>query len=116
MAAESTGAQLVDKKGGSYSAIAPKLEPGKFKNGKKLELLLIYFVWNNPITLNVFEEAKATRTDLVHSFEGSSGYQGKLDIGLYNLEYYTFRAKTMRALTQPTPLQETCSMRFPRWW
>ncbi|GKD76666.1 hypothetical protein Tco_1339287 [Tanacetum coccineum] len=27
--------QLVDKKGGSYAAIAPKLEPGKFNKWKK---------------------------------------------------------------------------------
>ncbi|GJQ95519.1 hypothetical protein Tco_0006658 [Tanacetum coccineum] len=35
MVAESTVPQLVDKKGGSYAAIAPKLEPKKFNKWKK---------------------------------------------------------------------------------
>ncbi|GKB62367.1 hypothetical protein Tco_0918553, partial [Tanacetum coccineum] len=35
MATVSTVPQLVDKKGGSYAAIAPKLEPGKFNKWKK---------------------------------------------------------------------------------
>ncbi|GJZ46227.1 hypothetical protein Tco_0593823 [Tanacetum coccineum] len=35
MAAESMVPQLVDKKGGSYYAIAPRIEPGKFNKWKK---------------------------------------------------------------------------------
>ncbi|GJZ64434.1 hypothetical protein Tco_0620855 [Tanacetum coccineum] len=38
MATISTIPQLVDKKGGSYAAIAPKLEPGKFNKWKKCML------------------------------------------------------------------------------
>ncbi|GKA24500.1 hypothetical protein Tco_0710533 [Tanacetum coccineum] len=38
MAAISNVPQLVDKKGGSYSAVAPRLEPRKFNKWKKCML------------------------------------------------------------------------------
>ncbi|GKC37471.1 retrovirus-related pol polyprotein from transposon TNT 1-94 [Tanacetum coccineum] len=46
MAAESTVPQQVDKKGGSYGAIAPKLEPGKFNKWKKC--ILFYLAGMEP--------------------------------------------------------------------
>ncbi|GJY53441.1 hypothetical protein Tco_0445105, partial [Tanacetum coccineum] len=54
MAAESTGAQLVDKKGGRYSAIAPKLEPGKFNKWKKR--MLCYLTCMEPYYIKCIEE------------------------------------------------------------
>ncbi|GJX95308.1 hypothetical protein Tco_0351106 [Tanacetum coccineum] len=121
MAAESTVPQLVDKKRGSYAAIAPKLEPKKFNKWKKRMLCYLagmepYYIkcikdgpfqpktaegaikpesqWTqderrvvvqdqhlksiimsclpDDIMESVisYETAKATWTDLVHSFEG----------------------------------------------
>ncbi|GJY02784.1 hypothetical protein Tco_0360936 [Tanacetum coccineum] len=54
MAAESTVPQLVDKKGGSYAAIAPKLEPGKFNNWKKL--MLCYLAGIEPYYLKCIKD------------------------------------------------------------
>ncbi|GJZ39749.1 ribonuclease H-like domain-containing protein [Tanacetum coccineum] len=56
--AESNVPQLVDKKGGSYSAIAPRLEVGKFND--KIKPVINYTI------------AKDTWTDLVHAHEGPS--------------------------------------------
>ncbi|GKE75729.1 hypothetical protein Tco_1537770, partial [Tanacetum coccineum] len=83
--------QLVDKKGGSYAAIAPKLELGKSNKWKKR--MLCYLAGMEPYYLKcikdgpfqpktteddimesviICETAKETWTDLVHSFEGPS--------------------------------------------
>ncbi|GJZ52346.1 hypothetical protein Tco_0606861 [Tanacetum coccineum] len=49
MAAVNDVPQLVDKKGGSYAAIAPKLEPGKFNKWKKQ--MLCYLAGMEPYYL-----------------------------------------------------------------
>ncbi|GJW32951.1 retrovirus-related pol polyprotein from transposon TNT 1-94 [Tanacetum coccineum] len=61
MAAISNVPQLVDKKRGSYSTVAPRLEPGKFNKQKK------YDIMESVISC---ETTKSIWTGLVHSFEG----------------------------------------------
>ncbi|GKA69464.1 hypothetical protein Tco_0775528, partial [Tanacetum coccineum] len=84
----STVPQLVDKKGGSYAVIAPKLEWGKINKWK--QHMLCYLVGMEPYYIQCIkdgpfkpkideddimesviscETAKDTWTDLVHSFE-----------------------------------------------
>ncbi|GKB84521.1 retrovirus-related pol polyprotein from transposon TNT 1-94 [Tanacetum coccineum] len=126
MAAVNDVPQLVDKKGGSYAAIAPKLEPGKFNKWKKR--MLCYLAGMEPYYLkyerrvvvqdqrlksiimsclpdDIMESviscvsAKETWTDLVHSFEGPSDTKENRIMDL-KLEYQTFRAKSTESLSQ----------------
>ncbi|GJY29773.1 hypothetical protein Tco_0405540 [Tanacetum coccineum] len=118
MAAESTVPQLVNKKGGSYAAIAPKLEPGKFNKWKKL--MLCYLAGIEPYYLKCikdgpfqpktakddimesvisYETSKATWTYLVHNFEGPSNTKENRIMDLKH-EYQTFRAKPSESLSQ----------------
>ncbi|GKE99491.1 hypothetical protein Tco_0022842, partial [Tanacetum coccineum] len=46
--------QLVDKKGGSYAAIAPKLEPGKFNKWKKR--MLCYLAGMEPYYIKCIKD------------------------------------------------------------
>ncbi|GKC57859.1 hypothetical protein Tco_1085457 [Tanacetum coccineum] len=83
--------QLVDKKGGSYSAIAPRLEPRKFNRWKKR--MLCYLIGMEPYYIKYIkdgsyqpktveddimesviscETTKSTWINLVHSFEENS--------------------------------------------
>ncbi|GJS42964.1 hypothetical protein Tco_0568007 [Tanacetum coccineum] len=54
MAAVNSVPQLVDKKGGSYAAIAPKLEPRKFNKWKKL--MLCYLARMEPYYLKCIKD------------------------------------------------------------
>nr|GEV98658.1 retrovirus-related Pol polyprotein from transposon TNT 1-94 [Tanacetum cinerariifolium] len=54
MAAVNDVPQLVDKKGGSYAAIAPKLEPGKFNKSKKR--MLCYLAGMDPYYLKCIKD------------------------------------------------------------
>ncbi|GJS89517.1 retrovirus-related pol polyprotein from transposon TNT 1-94 [Tanacetum coccineum] len=54
MAAVNDVPQLVDKKGGSYAAIAPKLEPGKFNKWKKR--MLCYLAGMEPYYLKCIKD------------------------------------------------------------
>ncbi|GJS74728.1 hypothetical protein Tco_0707569 [Tanacetum coccineum] len=54
MAAVNDVPLLVDKKGGSYAAIAPKLEPGKFNKWKKR--MLCYLVGMEPYCLKCIKD------------------------------------------------------------
>ncbi|GJX12400.1 retrovirus-related pol polyprotein from transposon TNT 1-94 [Tanacetum coccineum] len=118
--------QLVDKNRGSYNAIAPKLEPGKFNKWKKQ--MLCYLEGMEPYYLKyerrvVVQDqrlksiimsclpddimksviscvsAKETWTDLVHSFEGPLDTKENRIMDL-KLEYQTFRAKSTESLSQ----------------
>ncbi|GKB42279.1 hypothetical protein Tco_0887221 [Tanacetum coccineum] len=73
--AESNVPQVVDKKGGSYSAIDPRLE-----------------------VVISRETAKDTWTDLVHCFKGPSNTKENKIMDL-KLEYNTFRAKPVESLS-----------------
>ncbi|GKD39077.1 hypothetical protein Tco_1259284 [Tanacetum coccineum] len=111
MAAESNVPQLVDKKGGRYAAIAPKLEPRIFNKWKKHERRvvvqdkhlkrIIISCLPDDIMESVIscETAKATWTDLVHSFEGLSDTKENMIKDL-KLVYQTFRAKPSESLSQ----------------
>ncbi|GKA89932.1 hypothetical protein Tco_0811744 [Tanacetum coccineum] len=89
MATISNVPELVDKKGGSYSAVAPRLEPGKFNKWKKHDMME---------SVISYETAKATWADLVHSFKGPSDTKERRIIDL-KLEYQTFRAKSSETLS-----------------
>ncbi|GJX52785.1 hypothetical protein Tco_0281154, partial [Tanacetum coccineum] len=111
--------QLVDKKGGNYAAIAPKLKPGKFNKRKKR--MLFYLAGVEPYYLKCIKDgpfqqkktveddimepvisceiAKATWTDLVHNFKGPSDTKENRIMEL-KLEYQTFRAKPTESLSQ----------------
>ncbi|GJV06636.1 retrovirus-related pol polyprotein from transposon TNT 1-94 [Tanacetum coccineum] len=78
MATISNVPQLVDNKGGSYSAVAP------------------HDILESVISC---ETAKDTWTDLVYSFEGPSDTKKNRILDL-KLEYQTFRAKTSKTLSQ----------------
>ncbi|GKB04071.1 hypothetical protein Tco_0832214 [Tanacetum coccineum] len=82
--------QLIGKKGGSYSAVAPRLEPGKFNKLKKNDIM------ESVISCEI---AKSTWTNLVHNFEGPSDTKENRIIDL-KLEYQTFRAKSFETLSQ----------------
>ncbi|GKC09021.1 hypothetical protein Tco_1000631, partial [Tanacetum coccineum] len=118
MAAVNNVPQLVDKKGGSYAAIAPKLEPRKINRWKKRMLCYLaviepYYlkcikdgpfqpkIAENDIIESVIscETAKATWTDLVHSFEGPSDTKENRIMDL-KLKYQTFRAKPTKSFSQ----------------
>ncbi|GJX30803.1 hypothetical protein Tco_0240658 [Tanacetum coccineum] len=156
MAAISNVPKLIDKKGGSYSIVAPRLEPGKFNKWKKCMLCYLtrmepYYIqcikdgpfkpktaegddkpksqWTlkerrvvnqdqrlKSILISCLpydiiesviscEKAKATWTDLVHSFKGPSDTKENRIMDL-KLEYQTFKAKSSKTLSQTyTPLQ-----------
>ncbi|GJS22497.1 reverse transcriptase domain-containing protein [Tanacetum coccineum] len=112
MAAISNVPKLVDKKGGSYSVVAPRLEAGKFDKWKKRMFCFLtgmkpYYIQCikdgpfKPKTAEVIscETAKAIWTDLVHSFEGPSNTKKNRIIDL-KLEYQTFRVKSSKSLSQ----------------
>ncbi|GKA90316.1 hypothetical protein Tco_0812186 [Tanacetum coccineum] len=93
MAAVNDVPRLVDKKGGSYAAVAPKLELGKFNKWKKR--MLYYLEGMEPYYL----KSKETWTDLVYSFEGPSDTKENRIMDL-KLEYQTFKAKFTKSLSQ----------------
>ncbi|GJY58385.1 hypothetical protein Tco_0458277 [Tanacetum coccineum] len=118
MDAKSTVPQLVDKKGGNYAAIAPKIELEKFNKWKKH--MLCYLAGMEPYYLKCIkdcpfqpkiaeddimesviscETAKATWSDLVHSFKGVLDTKENRIIDL-KLEYQTFRTKPTESLSQ----------------
>nr|GEU86167.1 retrovirus-related Pol polyprotein from transposon TNT 1-94 [Tanacetum cinerariifolium] len=117
MAAVNDVPQLVDKKGGSYVAIAPKLEPRKFNKWKKR--MLCYLAGMEPYYLKFIKDGlfqpktadgdakpksqwtpdERRVTDLVHSFEGPSDTKENKIMDL-KLEYQTFRAKSTESLSQ----------------
>ncbi|GJS75739.1 hypothetical protein Tco_0725620 [Tanacetum coccineum] len=118
MAAVSNVPQLVDKNGGSYAAIAPKIESGKFNKWKKrvlcylagIEPYYIKCIKDDPFqpkttkddiieSVISCETAKATWTNLVHNFEGPSDTKENRIMNL-KLEYQTFRAKSTESLSQ----------------
>ncbi|GJX33477.1 retrovirus-related pol polyprotein from transposon TNT 1-94 [Tanacetum coccineum] len=76
MAAVNNVPQLVDKKGGIYAAITPKLEPGKFNKWKKQ--MLCYLA-------GIFEGPSDTKENRIMDLK---------------LEYQTFRAKPTKSLSQ----------------
>ncbi|GKD96574.1 hypothetical protein Tco_1380471 [Tanacetum coccineum] len=118
MAAVNDVPYLVDKKGGSYAVIAPKLEPRKFNKWKKR--MLCYLAGMEPYYLKCIKDgpfqqksaeddiiesviscvsAKETWTDLVHSFEGPSNTKENRIMDL-KLKYRTFRSKSTESLSQ----------------
>ncbi|GKE39250.1 hypothetical protein Tco_1462655 [Tanacetum coccineum] len=118
MAAVNDVPQLVDKKGGSYAAIAPKLEPRKFNKSKKR--MLCYLARMEPYYLKCIKDgpfqpktakddimesviscvlAKETWTDLVHSFEGPLDIKENRIMDL-KLKYQHFRANSTESLSQ----------------
>ncbi|GJT84110.1 retrovirus-related pol polyprotein from transposon TNT 1-94 [Tanacetum coccineum] len=92
MVAISNVPELVDKKGGSYFAVAPRLEPGKFTKWKK------YDIMESVISC---ETTKDTWTDLVHSFEVS------LRSGLASLRDLKMQI-TLRPLTLLISMKRDC--------
>nr|GEX07699.1 hypothetical protein [Tanacetum cinerariifolium] len=76
--------QLIDKKGDNYTAVAPRLEPGKFKKWKKIIS---------------YEITKDTWIDLVYGFEGPFDSKKNRIMDL-KLEYQMFRAKPSKTLSQ----------------
>ncbi|GKA66155.1 hypothetical protein Tco_0765963 [Tanacetum coccineum] len=82
MAAVNDVSQLINKKGGSYAAIAPKLEPDDII---KLVISCI--------------SAKETWTDLVHGFEGPLDTKENRIMDL-KLKYQTLRANFNERLSQ----------------
>ncbi|GKA78243.1 retrovirus-related pol polyprotein from transposon TNT 1-94 [Tanacetum coccineum] len=118
MATVSNVPQLVNKKGGSYAAIAPKLELRKFNKWKKrmlcylagMEPYYIQCIKDGPFkpktieddimgSVISYETTKDTWTDLVYSFEGPSDTKENMIMNL-KLEYQTFRAKPSESLSQ----------------
>ncbi|GJU39248.1 hypothetical protein Tco_1192205 [Tanacetum coccineum] len=100
MAVVSNVPQLVDKNGGSYAAIAPKIESGKFNKWKNQKLLKVMISLNDIMESVIScETAKATWTNLVHNFEGPSDTKENRIIDL-RLEYQTFRANSTESLSQ----------------
>ncbi|GJS88040.1 hypothetical protein Tco_0770676 [Tanacetum coccineum] len=118
MATKSIVPQLFNKKGCSYSAIAPRLEPRKFNKWKKR--MLCYLTGMEPYYIECIKEgpyqpktveddiidsviscetAKATWTNLVHNFEGPSDTKQNRIMDL-KLEYQTFKAKPTKSLSQ----------------
>ncbi|GKA58714.1 hypothetical protein Tco_0758027 [Tanacetum coccineum] len=126
MAAVNDVPQLVDKKGDSYAAIAPKLEPRKFNKWKKRMLCYLagmkpyYLKYERRVVIqdqrfkskimssspdDIMESciscvsAKETWTNLVYNFEGPSDSKENRIMDL-KLEYQTFRAKSTASLSQ----------------
>ncbi|GJU90820.1 hypothetical protein Tco_1303243 [Tanacetum coccineum] len=83
MAAVNNVPQLVVKKGGSYAAIAPKLEPGKSNKWKK------YDIMESVVSC---ETTKATLANLVHSSKSSSDTKENKIMDL-KAEYKKIKAK-----------------------
>ncbi|GJY42029.1 hypothetical protein Tco_0429299 [Tanacetum coccineum] len=163
MAAESIIPQLVDKKGGSYYTIAPRLELGKINKWKKR--MICYLTGMKPYYLKCIKEglyqpktaegeikpeshwtnderrvvnqdqrlksiimscladdimksviscetAKATWTDLVHSFKGPSDTKENKIMDL-KLEYQSFRAKPSESLSQTYTRYKTLRNQLP---
>ncbi|GJU70755.1 hypothetical protein Tco_1262160 [Tanacetum coccineum] len=122
MVAISNVHKLVDKKGGSYSAVAP-LKDGPFKSktakgvdksesqwtpderkvvnqDQRLKSIIISCLPDDIIESVIScETAKDTWTDLVHSFEGLSDTKENRIMDL-KLEHLTFRAKSSKTLSQ----------------
>ncbi|GJU00990.1 hypothetical protein Tco_1111328 [Tanacetum coccineum] len=123
--AETNIPQLIDKKGGSYSAIALRLKVGKFSNWKKCMVCYLigmepYYItcikdgpfqpktakgankteaqWSNDETISC-ETTKDTWTDLIYTFVGPSNTKENRIMDL-KLEYNTFRAKPSESLSQ----------------
>ncbi|GJS68447.1 retrovirus-related pol polyprotein from transposon TNT 1-94 [Tanacetum coccineum] len=109
--------QLVDKKGVSYYAIAPRLVAGKFNKSKKrmlcyltgIEPYYIQCIKDGPFQPKTAEGANKpeaqccvttteTWTDLVHIFEGPSDIKENRIMDL-KLEYNTFRAKPSESIS-----------------
>ncbi|GJU42067.1 hypothetical protein Tco_1195024 [Tanacetum coccineum] len=109
--------QLVDKKGGSYAAIAPKLELGKFNKWKKR--MLCYIARMEPYYLKCIKDGpfqpktadgdakpesqwtpdeRRVVTDLVYSFEGPLDTKENRIMDL-KLEYQTFKAMSTESLS-----------------
>ncbi|GJZ14997.1 retrovirus-related pol polyprotein from transposon TNT 1-94 [Tanacetum coccineum] len=118
MAAVNDVPQLVDKNGGSYYAIAPKLDLKKLNKWKKrmlcylagMEPYYIKCIKDGPFhpktaednimeSVIIYVSAKETWTDLVHNFEGPSDTKENRIMDL-KLEYQTFRAKSTESLSQ----------------
>ncbi|GKB79487.1 hypothetical protein Tco_0946382 [Tanacetum coccineum] len=112
--------QLVDKKGGSYSAVAPRwsIQPKTAEGANKPEAQwtlyermvvnqdqhlksIIISCLPDDIMESVisYETTKDTWTDLVHIFEGPFDTKVNRIMDL-KLEYQTFRAKTSKTLSQ----------------
>ncbi|GKD07651.1 hypothetical protein Tco_1187336 [Tanacetum coccineum] len=118
MAAVSNIPELVDKKGGNHTAVAPRLEPGKFNKWKKrmlcylmgMEHYYIQCIKDGPFKLKIVkddiiesviscETTKDTWTDSVHRFEGPSDTKENRIMDL-KLEYQNFREKSSDSLLQ----------------
>ncbi|GKD42191.1 hypothetical protein Tco_1266836 [Tanacetum coccineum] len=130
MASVSTVPQLVNKKGGSYVVIAPKLEPGKFNKWKKrmlcylarMEPYYIQCIKDGPFKPKMTEgaikpEAQWTQDERrvvvqdqclksIIIFEGPSNTKENRIMDL-KLEYQTFRAKPSKSLSQTYTLDKT---------
>ncbi|GKC37707.1 hypothetical protein Tco_1050091 [Tanacetum coccineum] len=99
--------QLVDKKGGSYAAIAPKLEPGKFNKWKKQ--MLCYLAGMEPYYLKYIKDGpfqpKTADGDAspngIQMRGGWSSLKYKENrIMDLKLGYQTFREKSTESLSQ----------------
>ncbi|GJU49624.1 retrovirus-related pol polyprotein from transposon TNT 1-94 [Tanacetum coccineum] len=110
MAAVNDVPQLVDKKGGSYAAIAPKLEPRNLISGKNERRVVVQDQRLKSIIMSCLPDdimesvisrvsAKETWTDFVYSFEGPSDSKENKIIDM-KLEYQAFRAKPTESLSQ----------------
>nr|GEW20331.1 hypothetical protein [Tanacetum cinerariifolium] len=121
--------KLVDKKGGSYSAIAPRQEPRKFNKWKKrmlwylmgMETYYIHCIKDGLFKLKIakgdnkhdkiesvisYEIAKDTWIDLVYSFKGPSNTKENRIMDL-KLKYYTFKEKSSKSLLQTYTYSKT---------
>ncbi|GJV37799.1 retrovirus-related pol polyprotein from transposon TNT 1-94 [Tanacetum coccineum] len=85
--------QLVDKKEGSYAAIAPKLEPGKFNKWKKR--MFCYFAGMEPYYIKCINDGPFQPK----TAKGPSDTKENKIMDL-KLEYQTFRAKSTESLSQ----------------
>ncbi|GJW80588.1 hypothetical protein Tco_0144563 [Tanacetum coccineum] len=93
MATVSTVPQLVDKKGGSYAAIAPKLESGKFNKWKKR--MLCYLAGIEPYYIQCIKDGPFKPK----TAEGPSDTKENKIVDL-KLKYQKFRAKPSESLSQ----------------
>ncbi|GJT55997.1 hypothetical protein Tco_0991051 [Tanacetum coccineum] len=99
--------QLVDKKGGSYAAIAPKLEPENLINKRRavvqdqrLKSIIMSCLPDDIMKLVIScVSTKETWTDLVHSCKGPSDTKENRIMDL-KLEYQTFKAKSTESLSR----------------
>ncbi|GJV06943.1 hypothetical protein Tco_1344599 [Tanacetum coccineum] len=101
MAAISNVPYLVDKKGGNYSAVAPRLEPRKFNKWKKH--MLGYLTGIEPYYIQCIKDGpfqpKMANGTNKPDFESPSDTKENRIIDL-KLEYQTFKAKTFDTLSQ----------------